>query len=108
MHEKPAFNKAMEIAKGEMESIVKSGLYKRMTEKDFTYDQWNSLSDAKKEEMVISMGLFSFYKQSVICVDFIEYIPHIPAIGLLVAAWNGTFGKQLIDAGDGDDIKYMN
>ena len=60
MHEKPAFNKAMEIAKGEMESIIQSGLYKRMTEKDFTYDQWNSLSDAKKEEMVISMGLFSF------------------------------------------------
>lgn len=104
MHEKPAFNKAMEIAKGEMASIIQSGLYKRMTEKDFTYDQWNSLNDAKKDEMVISMGLFSFYIQAVICVDFIKYIPYIPAIGLLVAAWNGTFEKQLIDAGDGVDV----
>ena len=104
MHEKPAFNKVMEIAKGEMDSIIQSGLYKRMTEKNFTYAQWNSLNDAKKEEMVISMGLFSFYKQAVICVDFIEYIPYIPAIGLLLAAWNGTFEKQLIDAGDGVDV----
>lgn len=104
MHEKPAFNQAMEIAKGEMASIIQSGLYTRMTEKNFTYDQWNSLNDAKKEEMVISMGLCSFYIQAVICVDFIEYIPYTPAIGLLLAAWNGTFEKQLIDAGDGVDV----
>ena len=37
-------------------------------------------------------------------MNFIEYIPYIPAIGLLVSAWNGTFEKQLIDAGDGVDV----
>nr|WP_296043209.1 hypothetical protein [uncultured Blautia sp.] len=104
MHEKSAFVKAMEIAKGEIESIIRSGLYTRMTEKDFTIEQWKALSDIKKEEMVISMGLFSFYKQAVICVDFIKYMPYTPAIGLLLAAWNGTFKEQILDAGDGVDV----
>lgn len=72
MHEKSAFVKAMEIAKGEIEGIIRSGLYTRMTEKDFTIEQWKALSDIKKEKIVISMGLFSFYKQAVICVDFIR------------------------------------
>ena len=62
------------------------------------------MSNAQKEEMVISMGLFTFYKQAVICVDFVKYIPYIPAVGLLFAGWNGTFEKQMLDAGDGVDV----
>lgn len=104
MNEKPSFVKATEVAKGEMGSIIQSGLYTRMTNKVFTIEQWSALSNLKKEEMVISMGLFSFYKQAVICVDFIRFIPYTPAIGLLFAAWNGTFEQQVLDAGDGVDV----
>ena len=104
MNEKSAFIKAMEIAKGDMDSIIRSGLYTRLTKKEFTCNQWDALSNEQKEKMVISMGIFSFYKQAVLCVDFVKYIPYIPAIGLLFAAWNGTFEKQMLDAGDGVDV----
>lgn len=104
MKEKSAFRKVMETAKSELESIIQSGVYTKITKKQFSHKQWYELNEIQKETMVVSIGLFSFYVGSIICIDFIDYIPNCAAIALLFVAWNRTMEKQVIDAGEGTDV----
>lgn len=107
MSSDPSFQEAMQKAEKELETVITGGIYKKLTEKDLSSERWANMSRMERQMEIISMGLFSFIVRSVVCVDFLDYNPYCAAIGLLFAAWSGKLKKQLIDAGDGVDVRVF-
>lgn len=106
MEKYPSFIQAYERAKNELGNAIKNGKFTlRHQNAPLSHEQWCELAEMEKLNFVLAMGNYGISVKAVICVDFTEIIPNCIAIMLLYGAWSGQLKKQMIDAGDGANVK---
>ncbi len=99
------FVESFELAKAELGLAIKRGQFSPSIQgKNISYNQWVSLGEMDKLNLVLAMGNHGISVKSCICVDFAEIIPNCIAIMLLYSVWSGQGKKQLIDAGDNTNV----
>ncbi len=101
-----SFRQTYEQAKNELGNAIKNGKFTLRYQNDpLSHEQWCKLAEMETLNFVLAMGNHGISVKTVICVDFTEIIPNCIAIMLLYGAWSGQMKKQMIDAGDGADVK---
>ena len=105
MCEKDALKKALFNAKEEIRSSMsqKRLKLKSIDGRELTVSEWDRLSAKQQLYYVLLLGNHGIVPRVILCVDFIEVIPHCVAIALLYMAYTGEMEKQLLDTGDGVD-----
>lgn len=106
MKQYPSFVLVYECAKNELENAIKNGRFTlRHQNTALSPAQWCTLDEMDKVNFVLAMGNHAISVKTVICVDFTEIIPNCIAIMLLYSAWSRQLQNQMIDAGDGANVK---
>ena len=102
---KEPFVESYELAKTELGLAIKTGKFTPSIQgKNTSYEQWISLGEMDKMNLVLATGNHGISVQSCICIDFAEIIPNCIAIMLLYGVWSGQSKKHLIDAGDQTNV----
>ena len=105
MIKRKSFAESYELAKAELGLSIKRGQFSPSIQgKNISYNQWVSLDEMDKMNLVLAMGNHGISVRSCICVDFAEVIPNCIAIMLLYSVWSGQGKTQLIDAGDNTNV----
>lgn len=91
---KEPFVESYELAKAELGLAIKKGQFTPSIQgKNISYDQWVSLGEMDKMNLVLAMGNHGISVQSCMCIDFAEIIPNSIAIMLLYGVWSGQSKK---------------
>lgn len=102
---KEPFVESYELAKAELGLAIKTEKFTPSIQgKNISYEQWISLGEMDKMNLVLATGNHGISVQSCICIDFAEIIPNCIAIMLLYGVWSGQSKKHLIDAGDQTNV----